>query len=193
VTENIRLIEEETLSHDWGLLKKTTFDLLRRDGTWQRQSRETYDRGNAAAVLLYCLEKKTVVLTRQFRFPVYADGDDGYVIEVVAGLLGGDDPETCARREAEEETGYRITTLRHTFDTYASPGSIIEKISCFLAPYDPAARVSQGGGLEHECEDIEVIELPFDTAVSMIGTGEINDAKTIVLLQHAALLNVFGG
>jgi GDP-mannose pyrophosphatase NudK len=193
VTENIRLIEEETLSHDWGLLKKTTFDLLRRDGTWQRQSRETYDRGNAAAVLLYCLEKKTVILTRQFRFPVYADGDDGYVIEVVAGLLGGDDPETCARREAEEETGYRITTLRHTFDTYASPGSIIEKISCFLAPYDPAARVSQGGGLEHEGEDIEVIELPFDTAVSMIGTGEINDAKTIVLLQHAALLNVFGG
>jgi GDP-mannose pyrophosphatase NudK len=192
VTEKIRIIEEETLSHDWGLLKKTSFELQRRDGAWQRQSRETYDRGNAATVLLYCREQRTVILTRQFRFPVFADGDDGYVIEACAGLLSGDDPETCARREAEEETGYHIDVLEHAFDAYMSPGSVIEKVSCFLAPYDPAAKRSRGGGLEHEGEDIEVLEIGFDEAMAMIANGEIIDAKTIMLLQHAALKRTFG-
>lgn len=192
MNDKIRIVEEETLAHDWGLLKKTSFDLQRRDGTWQRQSRETYDRGNAAAVLLYCVARRTVILTRQFRFPVFADGDRGYLIEVCAGLLSGDDPETCARKEAEEETGYHIETVEHAFDAYMSPGSIIEKVSCFLAAYDPEAKRSLGGGLEHEGEDIEVLELGFESAMAMIASGEIIDGKTIMLLQHAALQRTFG-
>ena len=185
--DRVKIISEELLSRDWGTLKKTVFDLKRRDGTWQRQSRETYDRGNAAAILLYCAEHDTVILTRQFRFPVFVGGHNAWLIEVCAGLLDGDDPETCARREAEEETGHRVEVIRHAFDTETSPGSVIERLSCYIGTYDADSRISDGGGLEHEGEDIEVLEIGFRAALAMIDTGEIVDAKTIMLLQYLAL------
>jgi len=187
VDEQITIIGVETLSHNWGLLKKYSFEITHRDGARQRHEREVYDRGNAAAVLLHDPVRDTVILTRQFRLPAHVSGDSGYLIEVCAGLLERDDPETCARKEAEEETGYRIGGLRHAFDAYMSPGSVTEKLHCFVANYDAAAQVSAGGGLVHEGEDIEVIEMSTEKALAMIRSGEIVDAKTILLLQHLAL------
>jgi GDP-mannose pyrophosphatase NudK len=149
--------------------------------------RETYDRGPAAAILLHNPACGKVILVRQFRFPVYAEGKQGWLLEVCAGLLDGDAPETCARREAEEESGYRVKTIRHAFDTEMSPGSVIETISCFVGTYGEDSRVSTGGGLEAEGEDIEVIELPLTEALAMIDDGMITDAKTILLLQWLAL------
>jgi nudix-type nucleoside diphosphatase (YffH/AdpP family) len=185
--DRVRIVGEELLAKNWGVLKKYTFDFLRRDGSWQRQVRETYDRGPAAAVLLHCPEKSTVILVRQFRFPIFATGRDGLLLEVCAGLLDGDSPEACARREAEEEAGVRIKAIRHAFDADMSPGSVIETISCFVGEYDAGARISAGGGLHDEGEDIEVVELGVDEAKAMIASGGITDAKTILLLQHLAL------
>ena len=185
--KNIRVVDVENLSENWGKLKKYTFEITHRDGTRQRHEREVYDRGNAAVVLLRDPVRDTVILTRQFRLPVHVNGDSGYQIEACAGLLDGDDPETCARKEAEEETGFRVTDIRHIFDSYMSPGSVTEKLHFFVAHYDAAAQVSAGGGLDHEGEDIEVLEMPFKSALAMIGSGEIVDAKTIMLLHYAAL------
>lgn len=185
--EAINILGVETLSSNWGLLRKYTFEITHRDGTRQRHEREVYDRGNAAVVLLHDPARDTVILTRQFRMPVHVSGESGYLIEACAGLLDGDDPETCARKEAAEETGYRVTAIRHLFDAYMSPGSVTEKLHFFVATYDPTSRISAGGGLEHEGEDIEVLEMPFERALAMVGSGEIVDAKTIMLLHHAAL------
>ena len=190
--DRVRIVSEEVLSRNWGILKRTSFDFQRRNGEWQRQVRETYDRGPAAAVLLHCPATDKVILVRQFRFPVYVTGRDGLMLEVCAGLLDGDDPETCVRREAEEEAGYRIGELRHAFKVDMSPGSVIETIDCFVGNYDAASRVSGGGGLHAEGEDIEVVELDFAEALGMIG-NEIMDAKTILLLQHLALQQARGG
>jgi GDP-mannose pyrophosphatase NudK len=184
----IRVVGVETLSSDWFVLKKTTFDYLRRDGQWQRQSRETYDRGNGATLLLYNLERSTVVLTRQFRFPAYVNGcADGMLIESCAGLFDGEDAESCIRRETEEETGFRIRQPRKLFEAYMSPGSVTEKLHFFAAEYEAEDRVTEGGGAAHEGEDIEVIELSLADAMGMIRSGAIEDGKTIMLLQHAAL------
>lgn len=185
--EEINILGVETLSQNWGTLKKYIFEISHLDGSRQRHEREVYDRGNAAVVLLHDPARNTVILTRQFRLPVHLNGESGYLIEACAGLLDGDDPETCARKEAEEETGYRVTSIRHLFDAYMSPGSVTEKLSFFIANYDAAAQVSAGGGLDHEGEDIEVLEISFETATAMIRSGEIVDAKTIMLLQYAAL------
>jgi GDP-mannose pyrophosphatase NudK len=185
--DRIRIIGEEVLSRNWGTLKRTTFDYQRGDGTWQRQVRETYARGPAAAVLLHNPETRKVILVRQFRFPVYVEGKDGWLLEVCAGLLEGEDPETCAIREAEEEAGYRVKKLVHAFDADMSPGSVIETVSCFVGTYGPDSRVSDGGGLQDEGEDIEVVELDFAEALRMTETGGITDAKTILLLQYLAL------
>ena len=185
--DRIRVLDETVLSDNWGLVKKTTIELKRRNGDWQQQSRETYDRGDGAAILLYNREQRTIVLTRQFRFPVYAHGDDGWLIEVCAGKLEGDDPVTCAKKEAEEESGYRVSDVTQVFSSYMSPGSVTEKLSLFVASYDAHLRVSDGGGLAHEGEDIEVLELDFDAAMQMVRSGEIADAKTAMLLQYAAL------
>jgi nudix-type nucleoside diphosphatase (YffH/AdpP family) len=149
--------------------------------------RETYDRGDGAGILLYNEEKKTVILTRQFRFAVYFNDEPGYLIEVCAGKLDGDDPVTCAKKEAEEETGYRVSDVRQVYRSYMSPGSVTERLSLFVGKYDAASKVSEGGGHVHEGEDIEVLELPFAEALRMLETGEINDAKTVMLLQYAAL------
>lgn len=191
-SERVRIAEERVLSNDWYVLRKTTFDYLRRDGSWQRQSRETYDRGNGASILLYNRERKTVILTRQFRFPSYVNGQpDGMLIETCAGLLSAEDPIACIQRETEEETGYRIRDVRQIFDTFMSPGSVTERLHLFVGAYEARDKVSEGGGDEREGEEIEVLELPFDQALHMMAAGQIRDGKTIILLQHAALARLF--
>ncbi len=192
--DSIRILGEEVLSHDWYVLKKTTFDLRRRDGSWQRQSRETYDRGNGATILLYNAAQGTVVLTRQFRLPTYVNGNaSGQLIEACAGLLDQDDPVTCIRREVEEETGFRIDGVRKIFEAYMSPGSVTEKLFFFVGAYTAADKVSTGGGAHHEGEDIEVLELPLAQALEMVADGRICDGKTILLLQYAQLQGLLPG
>jgi nudix-type nucleoside diphosphatase (YffH/AdpP family) len=185
--ERVRVIESQVLSDDWYLLKKTVFDFRRADGSWQRQQRETYDRGNGATLLLYQLASRRVVLTRQFRFPAYVNGHDGMLVEAPAGLLDQATPEQRIRAEVEEETGYRVGEVRKVFEAFMSPGSVTEKLFFFVAEYDTTLKVSAGGGIEAEGEDIEVLELPFDEALAMVRRGEIVDGKTIMLLQYAAL------
>ena len=183
---HVRIRDVEVLSCDWYVLRKTTFDYQHGDGHWSRQQRETYDRGDGATVLLYSTRDRTVLLTRQFRLPVYVNGHpDGMLLETAAGLLDGDSPEDAIRREAAEETGHRIGEPRHVFDVYMSPGSVTERLHFFAAPYGSPA--SSGGGVVAEGEDITVVALPFAKALAMIRTGEIADAKTIMLLQWAAL------
>ncbi|MGB6306688.1 MAG: GDP-mannose pyrophosphatase NudK [Steroidobacteraceae bacterium] len=190
-SDRVRIVEERLLSDDWYILKKTTFEYRRRNGSWQRQSRETYDRGNGAVVLLFNVERSTVVLIRQFRFPAFVNGcHDGLLIEACGGLLDGDDPHTCIRREAEEETGFTVRSPRKILEAYMSPGSVTEKLHFFVAEYDSEDRISAGGGEVAEGEDIEVIELPLSSALQMIGTGAIQDGKTIMLLQYAALVGL---
>jgi nudix-type nucleoside diphosphatase (YffH/AdpP family) len=187
MAERVRVQEVKTLSDDWYVLKKTTFAFLRNDGTWQTQSRETYDRGNGAVILLYDDQRRTVILVKQFRFPAFVNGADDLLIEAPAGLLDNAGPEERIRAEAEEETGYRVRDVRKLFEAYMSPGSVTEKLHFFIGRYLPSDRTSDGGGNPSEGEDIEVLELGFDQAVSMIDSGEIRDAKTIMLLQYAAL------
>ncbi|WP_179638782.1 NUDIX domain-containing protein [Tunturibacter empetritectus] len=183
--ERVRITKVETLSDDWYVLKKTTFELQRSDGTWQQQSRETYDRGNGATILLYNLERRTVVLTRQFRFPAFVNGHSGMLIETAAGLLDKASPEDRIKAEVEEETGYRVDHVRKIFEAFMSPGSVTEKLYFFLAEYNCGSRVAQGGGNFNEGEDIEVLELSIEDAMAAIGRGEIADGKTIMLLQYA--------
>lgn len=187
VFDRVRIKQVKVLSDDWYVLKKTTFDFKRNDGSWQEQKRETYDRGNGAAMLLYDPERRTVILVRQFRFPAFVNGNDDLLIEAPAGLLDAAEPESRIRAEVEEETGYRVRAVEKVFEAYMSPGSVTEKLHFFVGRYTPADRVSAGGGEEDEGEDIEVLELDIDRALAMIGAGEIRDAKTIMLLQYAAL------
>lgn len=185
---NLRNISTEVLSDNWYTLRKVTFEIQKQDGTWETQSREAYDRGNGAAILLYNREQKTVILTRQFRMPTYVNGnEDGMMIEVCAGLLDQDNPEDCIRRETEEETGYKVRDVRKVFEAYMSPGSVTEILYFFVAEYSKDMQISEGGGLDHEQENIEVLELPFAQALAMIGSGEIKDAKTIMLLQYVQI------
>jgi len=189
--DNIKNVHTEILSSNWYTLRKITFDYLKRDGSWQTQTREAYDRGNGAAILLYNKEQQTVILTKQFRMPTFVNGNEtGMLIEVCAGLLDKDDPENCARRETEEETGYKLTDVKKVFEAYMSPGSVTEKLYFFIAAYEPSMKTSAGGGVVHEQEDIEVLELPVDKAMAMIDSGEIEDAKTILLLQYVKLHDI---
>jgi nudix-type nucleoside diphosphatase (YffH/AdpP family) len=191
MNEKVKNIQTEILSNNWYTLKKVSYDYLKSNGTWQIQTREAYDRGNGAGILLYNKEKKTVILTRQFRLPTYINGNEtGMLIEVCAGLLDKDNPEECARREAEEETGYKVSHVQKVMEAYMSPGSVTEILYLFIAEYSSAMKVNDGGGIEHEQEDIEVLEFPFTKAVAMIKTGEIKDAKTIMLLQFIQLHNI---
>lgn len=184
----VRVVEVEVLAAAWHTLRRTTLDYLGDDGTWTRQQRETYDRGNGATVLLYNRDRRTVLLTRQFRYPVYAnDHPDGMLIETAAGLLDDDDPATAIRREAAEETGVEIGDLEHVYDVYMSPGSVTERIHFFAAAYDAGTRTGEGGGLEHEGEEIDVLEIDIDQAREMIRDGRIQDAKTIMLIHWALL------
>nr|WP_237694504.1 NUDIX domain-containing protein [Streptomyces sp. SID2563] len=173
-------------------MRRTTFDYRRRDGRWETQQRETYDRGNGAVVLPYDTERGRVLLTRQFRYPAYVNGHpDGMLIEAAAGLLDEQDPYTAIRRESAEELGIRLGDLVPVLDAYMSPGSVTERLHFFAAPYTPADRTSAGGGVEEEGEDIEVLELPFAEALAMTRDGRITDGKTIMLLQWAALSGPF--
>lgn len=184
---NINITKTEVLSNNWYVLRKVTYEYKRRDGVVQVQSREAYDRGNGATILLYNKAQRTVILTRQFRLPTFINGNEsGMLIEACAGLLDQDNPEDCIRRETEEETGYRVTNVRKVLEAYMSPGSVTEMLYFFIAEYTKEMQVSDGGGLAHE-EDIEVLEPGIDEAMKMIETGEIKDAKTILLLQYLTL------
>jgi GDP-mannose pyrophosphatase NudK len=184
----IKIQDTQILSDNWYILNKVTFDFKKNDNSWITQKREVYDRGNGAAILLYNKEKKTVILTRQFRMPTYLNGNKtGLLIEVCAGLLDQDNPEQCIIRETEEETGYRLTTVSKVMETYMSPGAVTEILYLFTGEYNESMQVSEGGGLEEEQENIEVLEMTFDEAYAMIALGEIKDAKTIILLQHAKI------
>lgn len=188
--ENSRIknLQLQVLSDNWYTLRKVTFDFLKKNGTWQTQQREAYDRGNGATILLYNQAQKTVVLTRQFRIPTYLNGNEsGLLIETCAGLLDKDNAEDCIKRETEEETGYKVTEVKKVFEAYMSPGSVTEIIHFFVAAYTKDQKVHEGGGLAHEQEDIEVLEIPFVQALHMIQTGEIKDGKTIMLLQYAQI------
>ena len=184
---DIRNVTSKILSDEWATLTQYRFELKRRDGVWEPQIRESYDRGHAAVILPYDPNRKTVLLVRQFRLPVHLQGDDSLLIEACAGLLEGDDPVTCIRKEAEEELGYRLKDVTHHYDIYMSPGSVTEKLSFFTCHYSPADRISSGGGNVHEGEDIEVIEMPLKEAWDKVKSGEIIDAKTVLLIQHVLL------
>ncbi|MCX2866399.1 GDP-mannose pyrophosphatase [Kluyvera cryocrescens] len=186
----VRIIENQTLANDWYLLKKYTFDLQRQNGQWQRQSREVYDRGNGATLLLYNRDARTVILTRQFRFPTYINGHNGYLIETAAGLLDDMAAEQRIKAEAEEETGYQISHVEKVFEAFMSPGSVTEKLHFFIAEYSPENRVSAGGGIEAEGEDIEVLEMPIADALAAIDNGVIIDGKTIMLLYHMVVKGI---
>lgn len=185
---NVKIIEEKVLSDNWYVLKKIIFEYRNKQGEWQTQSREAYDRGNGATILLYNKENQTVVLTEQFRMPTYINGNDsGMLIEACAGLLDKDNPEDCIRRETEEETGYRIGEVTKVFEAYMSPGSVTEMLYFFVAEYSKAMKVNDGGGAAYEQENIDVLEIDFRKAIEMIRTGEIKDGKTIMLLQYAQI------
>lgn len=188
MSKRFKNLRKELLSDNWATLHKVTFDYQDFQGHWSSQVREVYDRGNGAAVLLYNDKKKTVVLTKQLRMPTYFNGNkDGMLIEVCAGLLDNNDPETAIKKEIEEETGYRLHEVERVLELYMSPGSVTETIHLFLASYSSQQRVSEGGGALEESEDIEVLEYAFAKAYNMIRTGEIKDAKTVILLQHLKL------
>lgn len=185
MNSKVRNIKKILLSDNWYTLNKVVFDYKMPDGKWVEQARESYDRGNGAAVLLYNVKKQTVVLISQFRMPTYLNGNDtGLMIEVTAGLLDGDDPQTCVIKEAEEESGFRVHKVEKIFEAYMSPGAVTEILHFYIAEYSDSDKVSEGGGLAAEQEDITVLEVGFDRALDMIHNGEIKDAKTIMLLQY---------
>ena len=191
MNDRIKIKETQLLSDNWYTLNKVTYDYQKKNGEWETHSREAYDRGNGATILLYNKNKKSVILTRQFRLPTYVNGNEsGMLIESCAGLLDKDNAEDCIRKETEEETGYKVTKVRKIFESYMSPGSVTEILYFFVAEYDDEMKVSEGGGLEEEQENIEVLELDFDEACNMIYTGEIKDGKTIMLLQYAKIHNL---
>lgn len=186
--KSVKIVDQKLLSDNWYKLYKYTFEITDNQGRPHQQVREAYDRGNGAVILLYNPEKQTVILTRQFRLPTFVNGNlDGMMIEACAGLLDEDNPEDCIRRETEEETGYRIAHVEKVYEAYMSPGSVTEILHFFIGRYSKEQKVNDGGGVDHEQENIEVLELSFDKAYGMIASGEIKDAKTIMLLQYAKL------
>ncbi len=186
--KQIKNIEATLLSDNYYILNRVKFDYLMKNGEWVNQMREVYDRGDGAGILLYNKQKKTVILTKQFRMPTYLnDNKDGFLVEVCAGLLDKDNPETCIIRETEEEVGYRLKSVKKIYEGYSSPGVMTEKMHFFIGEYTDDMKVSEGGGLESEHEDIEVLEIPFESAVNMLHSGEIVDTRTIVLIQYAII------
>lgn len=190
MSDQVRNLAFHTLSDEWATLKRVTFDYRRRDGTWETQVRQTYDRGDGAVILPYDPDRGTVLLTRQFRIPAYVSGHPEPLIEAAAGLLDADDPETAIKREAEEELGYRFSQVTPVFKVFMSPGSVTEQLSFFTAHYTAADKVGAGGGHPDEGEDIEVLEMPLDRALALVAEGVIVDAKTIILIQHLKLAEV---
>jgi GDP-mannose pyrophosphatase NudK len=191
MNDRVKITDTKILSDNWYVLKKVTYEYRQNDGSWLTYSREAYDRGNGATILLYNSIEKTVILTRQFRMPTFINGNEsGMLIEACAGLLDKDNAEDCIRRETEEETGYRLRDVRKVFEAYMSPGSVTEILYFFIAEYEKSMKVNDGGGVEHEQENIEVLEFNFDHALKMIESGEIKDGKTIMLLQYLQIHNI---
>jgi len=191
MNERVDILKTEILSSNWYTLKKVTFNYQTKNGKWVIQDREAYDRGNGSTILLYNKQNRTVILTRQFRLPTFINGNpSGMLIESCAGLLDKDNAEDCIRRETEEETGYKVWSVKKIFEAYMSPGSVTEVLFFFIAEYSKDMKVNEGGGVEGH-EDIEVMELDFDTAYRQIESGEIKDGKTIMLLQYAKLNSLF--
>ncbi|HEX5154453.1 MAG TPA: GDP-mannose pyrophosphatase NudK [Parafilimonas sp.] len=189
--DKVKILDTKVLSDNWYVLRKITYEYLKKDGTKQTQSREAYDRGNGAAILLYNKKQKTVIVTRQFRLPTFINGNkSGMLIEACAGLLDKDNAEDCIKRETEEETGYKIFEVKKIFEAYMSPGSVTEILYFFIAEYSKEMKVAAGGGIDREEENIEVLEISIDDAMKMIATGEIKDGKTIMLLQYVKLHNI---
>ena len=188
MVNKIKDIVITTLSKGWATLNEVSFSYQMKNETWVTQKRESYDRGDGATALLYNKEKKTIILTKQFRISSFLNGNaSGFVVETCAGMLDADQPKACILREIEEETGYRVHEVTPVFEAYSSPGALTEKLYYFIAEYTEAMKVSEGGGLDSEHEDIEVLELPFSEAIEMIKNGTIEDLKTIVLLQYAQI------
>lgn len=188
MSDKVKNIKKVLLSDNWYTLNNIIFDYKMKDGEWVKQAREAYDRGNGATVLLYNKKKHTVILISQFRMPTYLNGNaSGMMIETCAGLLDGDDPETCVIKEAEEESGFKVSHVEKVFEAYMSPGAVTEIIHYYVAAYNDSDKIGEGGGLASEQEDITVMEVDFNKAFSMIGSGQIKDAKTIMLLQYAKL------
>lgn len=186
--QKVKNIKHTLLSDNYYILNKVTFDYMMKSGEWVNQMREVYDRGDGAGILLYNKQKKTVILTKQFRMPTYLnDNEDGMLVEIAAGMLDKDHPEACVIRETEEEVGYRLKEVKKIYEAYSSPGVMTEKMHFFIGEYTDAMKVSEGGGLDSEAEDIEVLEIPFEEAVGMLYHGEIQDTRTIVLLQYAII------
>ena len=194
VEDKLRNITYTKLSGEWATLNRIDYDYKFEDGSWKRLSRESYDRGNGACILLYNKEKGTVILTKQFRMPAYDNHKaDGMSIEVCAGAIDKNEaPEICIIRETEEEVGYRIKSAKKVMECYTSPGAVTEKMFLFVAPYDDTMKINDGGGLEIEDEEIEVLEMPFSEAIKMVDNFKIIDAKTILLLQYAQIHNLLG-
>jgi len=191
MNNRVKILDTVVLSDNWYVLRKIIYEYQKKDGSSQVQTREAYDRGNGATILLYNKAKQTVILTRQFRMPTYVNGNsDGMLIETCAGLLDKDNPEDCIRKETEEETGYKVTDIRKIFEVYMSPGSVTEMLYFFIAEYADNMKVNEGGGIEHEEEHIEVLEIEFQRALDMIESGEIKDAKTIMLLHYLRLKQI---
>lgn len=187
----VKIKSVEVLSDNWYTLRKIVFDFKKNNGEWETVSREAYDRGNGATILLYNLQRRTVILTCQFRMPTYMNGNEtGMMIEACAGLLDKDNAEGCIRRETEEETGYKINDVKKIYEAYMSPGSVTEILYFFIAEYESNMKISDGGGIDEEHEDIQVVEMDFDTAFNMVKTGEIKDGKTIMLLQYLRMENI---
>ena len=187
----VNIEKTEILSDNWYTLKKVTFNISKKDGTVETQSREAYDRGNGAVILLYNTASGKIILTRQFRLPTFINGNpDGMLIEACAGLLDNDNPEECIKRETEEETGYKISKAEKIFEAYMSPGSVTEILHFFIAQYNEEMKMTEGGGLADEGENIEVLEFSFEKALKMIDNGEIRDAKTIMLIQYLRIKNI---
>jgi GDP-mannose pyrophosphatase NudK len=184
----VKIKRTEVLSDNWYQLNKITFDYLRNDGTWQTQIRESYDRGNGAAVFMYNKQTKNIILIKQFRLPSYLNGNkNGLLIETCAGLLDDDNPETCIKKEILEETGYKINNVSKVFEAYMTPGAVTEQIHYFIAEYTDNMKTDKGGGLISEEEDIEVLEMPFTKAIDLLNKGAIKDAKTMLLIQYAMI------
>jgi nudix-type nucleoside diphosphatase (YffH/AdpP family) len=192
VAERLRIKSVELLSDNWAILKKSVMEYRLRDGSWQTLVRETYDRGNGATILLYNRQQRTVILTRQFRYPAYVNQHHGMLIETCAGLLDEHEPEEAIRREVEEETGYRIAQPQKVFDLFMSPGSVTERLHFFIAEYSADEKINEGGGVQSDGELIEVLELDFDEALDLVSRGEIMDGKTVILLQYAQLNGLMG-
>lgn len=191
MNDKIKNVKTEVLSDNWYTLRKVTFEQQGKDGNWEKMYREAYDRGNGATILLYNKDSQSIILTRQFRMPTYLNGNaDGYLIECCAGLLDKDNPEECIKRETEEETGYKVSDVKKVFEAYMSPGSVTEILYFFVAEFSKEMKVSDGGGVHEESENIEVLELAFQQALDMVSSGEIRDAKTIMLLQYAQINNL---